>query len=103
MTICLSKVLSIKATGGERLILGYVEADTVSHYGSSASGEFISSLTVTDLFSGWTENIVIWTKSAINTKTGHANSIDDLELCILLNPLTCHFVLIIILSPVKVV
>ena len=43
---------------------GFVEADTVSHCGDSAIGPFMSSLTITDLFSGWTENRAVWTKTA---------------------------------------
>jgi hypothetical protein len=35
---------------------GYVEADTVAHCGSSLSGEFGNTLTMTDLLSGWTGN-----------------------------------------------
>lgn len=35
---------------------GYVEADTVAHCGSSLSGTFANTLTVTDLLSGWTGN-----------------------------------------------
>ncbi len=35
---------------------GYVEADTVAHCGSSLSGEFGNTLTMTDLLSGWTAN-----------------------------------------------
>lgn len=35
---------------------GFVEADTVAHCGSSLHGTYISSLTMTDLYSGWTEN-----------------------------------------------
>ena len=35
---------------------GFLESDTVAHCGNSLSGEFVNSLTVTDLFSGWTEN-----------------------------------------------
>ena len=43
---------------------GFTEADTVSHCGGSADGSFASSLTVTDLFSGWTENRATMTKKA---------------------------------------
>lgn len=32
---------------------GYVEIDLVSHCGNSASGEFVHTLNVTDIFSGW--------------------------------------------------
>ncbi len=41
---------------------GFIEADTVAHCGESLSGDFISSLTMTDLCSGWTENRALWTK-----------------------------------------
>lgn len=34
---------------------GYVEADTVSHSGPSATGEWVHSLNVTDIFSCWVE------------------------------------------------
>jgi transposase InsO family protein len=35
---------------------GFVEADLVLHCGPSLQGEFVRSLTVTDVFTGWTEN-----------------------------------------------
>jgi hypothetical protein len=35
---------------------GYVEADTMAHCGSSLSGVFANTLTITDLLSGWTGN-----------------------------------------------
>jgi hypothetical protein len=43
---------------------GFIEADTVAHCGQSMSGEFIWSLTFTDIFSQWTEKRAIWNKSA---------------------------------------
>ena len=39
---------------------GYFEADTVSHGGGSSSGEFMWSLTLTDIHSGWTELYGLW-------------------------------------------
>ena len=42
---------------------GFVEADTVAHCGSSLEGDFINSLTVTDIFSGWTEVRAVWGKN----------------------------------------
>lgn len=39
---------------------GYVEADTVAHCGSSMGGNFVWSLTFTDIASGWTENRATW-------------------------------------------
>lgn len=41
---------------------GYTQTDTVAHCGNSALGPFISSLTVTDLNSTWTENRSLFTK-----------------------------------------
>lgn len=43
---------------------GFVEADTVAHCGNSLLGKFAYSLTVTDLYSGWTENRACWTKAS---------------------------------------
>mgnify|MGYP000290553115 CR=1 FL=1 len=41
-----------------------VEADTVAHCDDSTEGDYINSLTFTELFSGWTENRAVWNKSA---------------------------------------
>ena len=43
---------------------GFLEADSVAHCGTSMAGNFIWSLTFTDLFSQWTENRAIWNKGA---------------------------------------
>jgi Integrase core domain len=45
---------------------GWVESDTVAHCGDSTVGDYVHSLTFTELFSGWTENRAVWNKS------GHA-------------------------------
>ncbi len=39
---------------------GWLESDTVSHGGGSSSGDFLHSLTMTDICSGWTELAAIW-------------------------------------------
>jgi hypothetical protein len=39
---------------------GWFEADTVSHGGGSSSGEFLWSLTLTDIHTGWTELAALW-------------------------------------------
>jgi hypothetical protein len=39
---------------------GFFEADTVAHCGNSMAGDFVFSLTFTDIFSGWTENRAVW-------------------------------------------
>lgn len=56
--------IPIKLLDEEIRIPGYVEGDTVAHCGVSAGGEFASSLTITDLCSGWTENRAMLTKKA---------------------------------------
>lgn len=43
---------------------GFLEADSVAHCGNSLAGEFVWSLTFTDVFSQWTENRAVWNKSA---------------------------------------
>ncbi|MGO8930022.1 MAG: hypothetical protein ACLQU3_24405 [Limisphaerales bacterium] len=44
--------------------LGFLEADSVVHCGSSLAGSFIWSLTYTDLASTWTEDRAVWNKGA---------------------------------------
>jgi hypothetical protein len=43
---------------------GFMEADTVAHCGNSMQGDFIWSLTMTDIHTGWTENRSVWNKGA---------------------------------------
>jgi hypothetical protein len=43
---------------------GFVEADTVSHCGGSASGDYAWSLTLTDIKTAWTENRAVWNKGS---------------------------------------
>ena len=45
---------------------GSGEADTVAHCDDSTEGDYVNSLTFTELFSGWTENRAVWNKSAQN-------------------------------------
>jgi hypothetical protein len=43
---------------------GYLEADTVAHCGNSLAGDFVWSVTFTDIYSQWTENRAVWNKGA---------------------------------------
>jgi hypothetical protein len=43
---------------------GFLEADTVAHCGTSMAGNFIWSVTFTDIYSQWTENRAVWNKGA---------------------------------------
>lgn len=48
---------------------GYLEADSVAHCGGSLAGDFIWSLTYTDILSGWTEGGAVWNKGAAGVLT----------------------------------
>jgi hypothetical protein len=54
---------------------GYFEADTVAHCGNSIAGDYVFSLTFTDIFSGWTENRAVWGKGS----QGVLRQIRDIE------------------------
>ena len=47
---------------------GWCETDTVAHGGDSVAGDFVYSLDVIDLYSGWSEQAAIWGKGEIATK-----------------------------------
>ena len=48
---------------------GYWEADSVAHCGTSLAGNFIWSLTYTDILSGWTEGGAVWNRGATGVLT----------------------------------
>ena len=58
----IKKFIPIKRLDEEVKAPGTVQADTVAHCGNSLSGEFINTVTVTDIFTGLTENQATWTK-----------------------------------------
>jgi len=49
---------------------GWLEVDTVSHGGGSSSGHFMWSLTLTDMYSGWTELAALWGNSGSEVCVG---------------------------------
>jgi hypothetical protein len=55
--------IPIKAERWEVSQPGYTEIDLVSHSGDRAEGEFIHSLTLTDIHTGWTETHAVMGKS----------------------------------------
>ena len=71
----LKNQIPIKTDNWDVTSCGFVEADTVAHCGNSLSGDFIWSLTITDIHSGWTENRAVWNKGAI----GVLEQIKDIE------------------------
>ena len=55
---------------------GFIEADTVAHCGTSMAGEFVNTLTMTDLYSGWTETRAVWSKRSEEV-LGAVKAIED--------------------------
>ncbi len=47
---------------------GFLEADTVAHCGNSLAGDFVWSITYTDIFSTWTEIRATWNKGGEGVK-----------------------------------
>lgn len=43
---------------------GFLEADSVAHCGTSLGGDYVWSLTFTDIYSAWTECRAVWNKGA---------------------------------------
>lgn len=54
---------------------GFLEADTVAHCGNSMAGNFVWSLTLTDILTTWTECRATWNKGA----AGVVEQIKDIE------------------------
>jgi hypothetical protein len=54
---------------------GFLEADTVAHCGDSLSGQFVWSLTLTDINTQWTECRAVWHKAA----KGVVEQVQDIE------------------------
>ena len=47
---------------------GFTQTDTVAHCGTTLLGSYIHSVTLTDVFTTWTENRAIWTKRGTEVK-----------------------------------
>ena len=62
--------IPIKTSSWDEKRLGFGELDTVAHGGGSASGEFVSSLTYTDILSQWTESVATMGKAESRIKAG---------------------------------
>jgi hypothetical protein len=71
----LKKHIPIKTDQWDEEKPGFLEADTVAHCGTSLEGSFVWSLTMTDIYSGWTENRAVWNKGAI----GVLAQVQDIE------------------------
>lgn len=59
----LKKEIPIKTSSWDEQRIGFGELDTVAHGGDSVSGEFVWSLTYTDIASQWTESVAVLGKA----------------------------------------
>lgn len=71
----LRKHIPINTNQWDTRQVGFMEADTVAHCGNSLMGDFVWSITMTDIFSGWTEMRATWNKGA----TGVMQGIENIE------------------------
>lgn len=62
-----------KATDEMEKEAGFLELDTVAHCGNTLKGEFSRSITATDVYTGWTENVCI-------RNNAHSNILNGLEI-----------------------
>ena len=71
----IKSIIPIKRLDEKVTSPGTIQADTVAHCGASLSGEFVYTLTMTDIYSNWTENRACWTKGSMEIK----RSIENVE------------------------
>jgi len=58
----LKKQVPIKLNQWDETRPGFIEADTVAHCGTSVSGQFVYTLNIVDIATGWTEQRALWGK-----------------------------------------
>ncbi|WP_233437528.1 hypothetical protein [Legionella anisa] len=69
----LRKQIPVSTNQWDTKHVGFMEADTVAHCGTSLMGDFVWSITLTDIFSGCTEMRATWNKGAIGVMEGIQN------------------------------
>ncbi|MCO5143250.1 MAG: integrase [Oligoflexia bacterium] len=60
----IKRIIPLKPLDVQYTKPGSIQGDTVAHCGDSIAGFYAYSLTMTDIYSTWTENRATWTKSA---------------------------------------
>lgn len=58
----LKQHIPIKTNQWDETRPGFLEADTVAHCGDSMAGQFVFTLDITDIATGWTEQRAVWGK-----------------------------------------
>ena len=69
----IKKQIPIRTISWDEMRIGCCELDLVAHCGDSARGEFINSLTLTDILTGWTENTAFIGKAQNRIMSGLDN------------------------------
>lgn len=67
--------IPIQGSQWDVAVPGFLEADTVAHCGNSLHGQFVWSLTMTDINTQWTECRAVWHKAA----KGVVDQVKDVE------------------------
>lgn len=71
----LKSSIPIRITDWDTGKAGFMEMDTVAHNGGDPSGEFIYSLDMTEIYSGWSEQIAVMGKGEI----GILKAVDEIK------------------------
>lgn len=71
----LKRQIPISLSRWDETVPGFLEVDLVAHCGSSAAGDFVSTLNITDMVTQWTESVAILGKS----QRAVIQSLDDLQ------------------------
>ena len=56
----LKSMIPIRTFNGDIRVPGYLEIDLVAHCGQSLQGDFLYTLTATDIFTGWTDRVAVF-------------------------------------------
>ena len=65
---CIKNTVPIRCEAWDVSAPGWLEVDAVAHCGGSMSGNFVWSLTYTDIHTAWTENRAIWNRGSEQVK-----------------------------------
>lgn len=71
----LKKQIPVKTRQWDETRPGFIEADTVAHCGTSVSGQFVYSVQIVDIATGWGEARAVWGKG----QTGVFNALKSIE------------------------
>lgn len=66
----IKKQIPIRTVSWDEARVGCCELDLVAHCGDSAAGEFLNSLNVTDMLTGWTETVAVLGKAQVRIMAG---------------------------------